>query len=62
MNDEIELNERERAIAKAAAKLAVAEMAEEFYKQVGRTVVNRFLVIIGVMAVAFAYGKGWIRL
>jgi hypothetical protein len=60
MGEETELTDREKAVAKAAAKLAVAEMAAEFYRQVGKTVVNRILVVLGVAFVAFAYGKGWI--
>lgn len=56
----VELSDRERAVAKEAAKLAVGEMAQEFYRQVGKTVVNRFLVVVGIAFVAFAYGKGWI--
>lgn len=61
MND-IELTDREMAVAKTAARLAVAEMADEFYKQVGKTVVTKVLIWIGVAFVAFAAGKGWIRL
>jgi hypothetical protein len=58
MSDEkIELTDRERAVIRAAK----AEMADDFYKQVGRTVVNRLLVVIGAIAVGIAYGKGWIR-
>lgn len=60
MND-IELTEREMAVAKAAAKIAVTEMADEFYKQVGKTVVSKVLIWIGIAAVAFAAGKGWIK-
>lgn len=60
MND-IELTEREMAVAKTAARLAVTEMADEFYKQVGKTVVTKVLIWIGIAAVAFAAGKGWIN-
>lgn len=60
MND-IELTDREMAVAKAAAKLAVTEMADEFYKQVGKTVITKVLIWIGIAAVAFAAGKGWIN-
>lgn len=52
-----ELTEREIKIAKLAAELAVKQITEDFYKDVGRTVVNKFLIIIGAMAVAFAAGK-----
>jgi hypothetical protein len=58
--DNIELTERELAVAKKAAQLAVTEMADEFYKQVGKTVVTKVLIWIGIAAVAFAAGKGWI--
>lgn len=57
---DIELTEREQAIAKEAAKIAIEELAGEFYKQVGKTVVNKLLVWLGAVAVAFAFGKGWI--
>lgn len=56
----IELTERELAVAKEAARLAVKELSDEFYKQVGKTVVTKVLVWIGIAAVAFAAGKGWI--
>jgi hypothetical protein len=55
-----ELTDRETAIAKEAAKLAVAELEMKFYAQVGKTVITRILVWIGIAAVAFAAGKGWI--
>ncbi len=54
------LTERELLVAKAAAKLAVQEMQDEFYRQVGKSVVTRVLVWVGIAAVAFAAGKGWI--
>lgn len=57
---DIELTDREKAIAKEAAKIAVAEMANEFYRQVGKTVVTKMLVLIGIAFVAFAAGKGWL--
>lgn len=60
MND-IELTDREMAVAKTAARLAVSEMADEFYKQVGKTVITKVLIWIGIAAVAFAAGKGWIN-
>jgi hypothetical protein len=58
--NEIELTERERAVAKEAARIAVKELADEFYKQIGRTVVTKVLVWVGIAAVAFAAGKGWL--
>lgn len=59
-DDSIELTERERLIAEHAANLAVARVMDEFYKGVGKSVVNKLLIIVGAMAVAFAAGKGWI--
>ena len=37
---EITLTDREEAIARKAAKLAIEEMSGEFYKKVGKTVVE----------------------
>jgi len=56
---DIELTEREQAIAKEAARIAIEDLAEQFYKQVGKTVVNKVLVWIGAIAIGFALGKGW---
>jgi hypothetical protein len=62
---ETTLTAREMAIAKEAAKLAVpeavAELETRFYSQVGKTVVTKLLVWIGIAVVAFAAGKGWIK-
>lgn len=58
---ELELSERELVIAKHAAKLAVREMQDDFYKMVGQGVVNRALTVIGLLAVLAAgwvYGSG----
>jgi hypothetical protein len=58
-----ELTERELLIAKRAARIAVEELGNEFYRQVGRTVVVRVLTWIGMLAVAgitYAIGRGWI--
>jgi len=57
---EIELTERERAIAKEAAKLALEELSSEFYKRVGKTVVDKILIGLGVLVVGFVLGKGWL--
>jgi hypothetical protein len=57
---EITLNEREEAIAKRAAKLAIEEMSGEFYKKVGKTVVEKLLIWVGILAVGFIAGKGWV--
>ena len=57
---DIELTEREQAIAKQAARLAIEEMSSEFYKKVGKTVVEKVLIWVGLLAFGFAFGKGWI--
>jgi len=56
----IELTERERAIAKEAAKLAIEEMSSEFYKKVGKTIVEKVFIFVGLLAVGFVAGKGWV--
>jgi hypothetical protein len=56
----IELTERERLIAKEAAKLAIEEMSSEFYKKVGKTIVEKVFIFIGLLAVGFVAGKGWV--
>jgi len=61
--DDEELTERELLIAKRAARIAVEELGNEFYRQVGRTVIGRVLTWIGMLAVAgitYAIGRGWI--
>jgi hypothetical protein len=57
---DIELTERERAIAKEAARIAIEEMSSEFYKKVGKTVVEKALIWIGLFVVGLVIGKGWI--
>ena len=57
---DIELTERERLIAKEAAKLAIEEMSSEFYKKVGKTIVEKVFIFIGLLAVGFVVGKGLI--
>lgn len=59
---ELELTERERLIAEHAANVAVARVMDEFYRNVGRSVVNKLLVLVGAAVVAFALGKGWISI
>ena len=59
---EVELSEREIAIAKRAAKLAMQELSDDFYKRVGKTVITRVLVWIGAFALGLGYAKGWISL
>jgi hypothetical protein len=57
---DIELTDRERLIAKEAAKLALEELSSEFYKKVGKTVVDKILIVLGILAVGFVMGKGWL--
>jgi hypothetical protein len=57
---QIELTDRERAIAKEAAKMALEELSSEFYKKVGKTVVEKLLIWAGMLFVGFVVGKGWI--
>ena len=60
MPGEIELTARELAIAKKAAEIAVKEITDGFYRDVGRTLITRVLIWIGIAFAAFATGKGWI--
>jgi hypothetical protein len=57
---DIQLTERERLIAKEAAKLALEELSSEFYKKVGKTIVEKALIWIGLFVVGLVIGKGWI--
>jgi hypothetical protein len=56
----IHLTDREMTIAKVAAKLAVKEVSDEFYRQVGKSVVTRLFIWIGLFMVGFGAAKGWI--
>lgn len=56
---EIELTDRERLIAKEAAKIALEELSSEFYRKVGKTVVDKVLIGLGLLVVGFVVGKGW---
>lgn len=56
---EIELTDRERLIAKEAAKIALEELSSEFYRKVGKTVVDKILIGLGLLVVGFVVGKGW---
>lgn len=58
--EDITLTDREEAIAKKAAKLAIEEMSNEFYKKVGKTVIEKALIWIGMLFVGFVLGKGWL--
>ena len=44
--------EQMEELAERAARKAVAKMQAEFYQQVGRSVISRFTVIVGLLAVA----------
>jgi len=57
---DMELTEREKLIAKEAAKLALEELSGEFYKKVGKTVVEKVLIWVGMLVVGFVLGKGWV--
>lgn len=57
---DIELTEREKQIAKEAAKLAIEEMSSEFYKKIGKTIVEKAFIWIGLLVVGFVFGKGWV--
>lgn len=61
LQENFQLTEREVLIAKLAADLAVKKMTDNFYKEVGRTFISKWLIIIGAMVVAFGAGKGWIN-
>jgi len=56
--EQIELTERERLIAKEAAKIAIEELSDEFYKKVGKTFIEKFLLIVGALVAGFFVGKG----
>jgi hypothetical protein len=56
----IQLTDREREIAKEAAKLALEELSSEFYKKVGKTVIEKSLIWIGLLVTGFVLGKGWV--
>lgn len=49
-------------IAKAAAKEAVAEVAQQFYASVGKGVVFRVLTWIGLLVIGYAVGHGGLKL
>lgn len=55
---EIELTDRERLVAKEAAKLAIEELSSEFYKKVGKTVVEKALIWVGLLTAGYFAGKG----
>lgn len=58
---EDKLTERELLIARRAAAIAIEEVSDAFYKQVGKSIVNKVLVWIGMLAIGFGMAKGWIK-
>ena len=56
--EQIELTDRERLIAKEAARIAIEELSDEFYKKVGKTIIEKGLIILGAVVVGFFVGKG----
>lgn len=51
------------AIAEKAAQKAVASLTDHVYKQVGKGVINKFVFVVGVLAVAlylWAQGHGYL--
>lgn len=59
---EAKLSEREMLIAREAARMAVKDITDGFYRDVGKTLVSKVLIWLGVAAVAFAAGRGWLKL
>lgn len=55
------LTERETLIAREAARMAVKEITDGFYRDVGKTLVSKVLIWLGVAAVGFAAGRGWLK-
>jgi hypothetical protein len=56
---EIQLTDRELLVAQKAAELAVKHMTDTFYKEVGRSFINKFFIVVGAAVVAYAAGRGW---
>ena len=56
--EQLELTERERLIAKEAARIAIEELSDEFYKKVGKTFIEKILLLVGALVVGFFVGKG----
>lgn len=51
-------DEQIELIAEKAAQKAVAKLTEEFYKQVGKSVVDKFLIVLGAATLA---GLIWVK-
>lgn len=58
----IDLTEREKLIAQEAARLAVKQMTDNFYKEVGRSFVSRFFIVLGAAVVGYLTAKGIVKL
>lgn len=56
--EQLELTDRERLIAKEAARIAIEELSDEFYKKVGKTFIEKILLLVGALVVGFFVGKG----
>lgn len=61
VDEPIELTEREIAIARRAAEMAIAQLSDEFYKQVGKTFIQKFVIALGLFVVGFGIARGWIK-
>lgn len=51
-------------IAEKAATRAVAQITDQFYREVGKGVISKFVLIVGVLTVAafvWAKANGWIK-
>lgn len=62
LSSQNELSERELLIAQKAAEIAMQKMTDEFYKQVGKTFVQKVLIFLGAIIVGWALAKGWVTL
>ncbi|HEY9657512.1 MAG TPA: hypothetical protein V6C65_03545 [Allocoleopsis sp.] len=58
-DQQIQLTDREKLVAEEAADLAVKKLTAEFYQSVGKTVVARFLTILGGLVVGFFIAHNW---
>lgn len=56
------LSERELLIAQRAAEIAMQRLSDEFYKQVGKTFVQKVLIFLGAIIVGWALARGWVTL
>lgn len=57
----IELSDREKLIAQEAARLAVKQMTDNFYKEVGRSFISRFFIVVGAGIVGYLAAKGYVK-